>query len=104
MRSGDSVGSGFLCEIDGAKWIVTNEHVTRGGSPFVARFLDGEEVIFNEPSPALRRDLNMIAEVKKLVSLDDLDTGNFEVASNRAIVRMRVDVSREGLNIASGTA
>ncbi len=109
IYSGEGTGSGFLCEMDGRKWIVTNEHVTRGGSPFLARFLDGEEVRFNKPTKKLRKELNKLEEAEQElekiigVPLDSIeDSGDFEVAANRDLVRIRVDIPRDGLQMAIG--
>lgn len=42
IRAGDMLGTGFLCNLDGRTYLITNEHVMRGGQPFSAKFLSGK--------------------------------------------------------------
>jgi len=55
MRTGS--GSGFICQMNGKKYLITNEHVTRGGQPFSAILLDGRKLSFQSIEVADDRDL-----------------------------------------------
>lgn len=51
------VGSGFLLEMDGKTYLMTNEHVVRSTGTPSARFLDGTPLCLGEFSVATDRDL-----------------------------------------------
>ena len=61
----EGCGSGFLCEMDGKKYFVTNRHVARQRGQMTAFFLDGKKMVF---------------------SLDSI----IEVAANRDLVRLEI--------------
>ena len=51
-------GTGFIVEMDGAKWLITNEHVVRGQGKIRARTLSGQKIIpTNTVDLATNRDL-----------------------------------------------
>lgn len=51
-------GTGFIVEMDGAKWLMTNEHVVRGQGKIRARTLSGQKIIpTNTVDLATNRDL-----------------------------------------------
>ena len=43
VNCGESTGSGFICVMDGKKWIITNEHVIHSGGTFEARAHSGQK-------------------------------------------------------------
>jgi len=57
ITAGKSTGSGFVCQLNGKKYLITNEHVLRGGQPFSARLLNGKEISFLSLEVADDRDL-----------------------------------------------
>lgn len=61
IKAGDGAGTGFLVKLDGKVWLVTNEHVLRGGAPFSATLPDGRSLKF---SPTIE-----VAENRDLVRL-----------------------------------
>lgn len=46
IKGQGGVGSGFVVEDAGRRWVYTNEHVSRIGHPLKAVFLDGREIPF----------------------------------------------------------
>ena len=70
------VGTGFLCEMCGKKYFVTNKHVANQRGRIEAFFLDGEKLRFNLDSP-------------------------IDVAVNRDLVRFEIKTDRPCLVIAS---
>ena len=70
IKAGDGAGTGFLVKLDGKVWLVTNEHVLRGGAPFSATLPDGRALKF---SPTI------------------------EVAANRDLARLQVEGDYEAL-------
>lgn len=70
IKAGDGAGTGFLVKLDGKVWLVTNEHVLRGGAPFSATLPDGRALKF---SPTV------------------------EVAANRDLARLQVEGDYEAL-------
>lgn len=44
VETPSSVGSGFILTMQGTNYLVTNEHVLRGGHPLTARYLNGQYV------------------------------------------------------------
>ena len=61
IKAGDGAGTGFLVKLDGKVWLVTNEHVLRGGASFSATLPDGRALKF---SPTIE-----VAENRDLVRL-----------------------------------
>lgn len=57
ISAGSSRGTGFLCEMDGRRYMVTNEHVIRGGRPFKAVMIDGRRLRFKSLELAEDRDI-----------------------------------------------
>lgn len=57
IRAGDNRGSGFIANIDGTKYLITNEHVTRGGRPLRVTNLSGVELSLESIEVARDRDL-----------------------------------------------
>lgn len=57
VTTGQGAGSGFVARIDGNKYLVSNEHVLRGGPPLSARLLDGRRLSFLSLEVAADRDL-----------------------------------------------
>lgn len=84
VKNSKGVGSGFICKMDGEKWLVTNEHVARSIRTITAQYVeDGKKVSF-EPSEISKKEKDVF----------------IEVASDRDLVRIKVkDVAgqREGL-------
>ena len=72
------MGSGVFLEMDDGVWLVTNEHVTRCGTPLRATTVTGKEIAL--PAKTC-----------------------FQVASNRDLARVRVDKSQPALSIKSST-
>ena len=70
IKTGNGAGTGFLVKMDGKVWLVTNEHVLRGGVPFSATLPDGRSLKF---SPTI------------------------EVAANRDLARLLVEGDYEAL-------
>lgn len=81
VKGYSSVGSGFICKMDGAKWLVTNEHVARSIQAITARYVeDGKIVPF---------ELSKTKDNEKAVFI--------EVASDRDLVRIKVkDIVGQG--------
>ena len=48
INCGNSTGSGFICNMDGKTWLVTNEHVIHSGGKFVARTHSGKKIVIGE--------------------------------------------------------
>jgi len=44
INCGESTGSGFICDMDGKKWLITNEHVIHSGGMFEARTHSGQRI------------------------------------------------------------
>jgi hypothetical protein len=44
VTTANGVGSGFVVEMAGKKYLVTNDHVLRGGRPFSARLISGAKL------------------------------------------------------------
>jgi len=72
------VGTGFVCLMEGKKYLVTNKHVADQRGKIKAYFLDGELLSFNDDS--------MI-----------------EVAQNRDLVRVEIQTKREGIELSDIT-
>lgn len=72
IKGKTGVGSGFVAEADGKRWIYTNEHVARIGHPLKAVFIDGTEVAFD---------------------------GTIEVAEDRDVARIEFKGDRPALKI-----
>ena len=66
------IGTGFVCEMNGRKYFVTNKHVVNQRDKIHAMFIDGTRIKFNLDSPV-------------------------EVACNRDLVRFAVNVEVPGL-------
>lgn len=72
VKCGDSVGSGFIVKMeDGKKYFITNYHVFDGNATISARFLNGQE----------------------------LKLGQLEIASDKDLVRFRVNSDYSALDI-----
>lgn len=76
VQAGDSCGSGFIAELDGRKYFITNEHVVRGGNPFSARTPSGMILKFKSFELAENEDLvrmELVGDVPDAikVNLDD---------------------------------
>ena len=69
ITAGNSTGTGFLCSIDGKKYMITNEHVMRGGKPFKAIMLNGKQLKFKNQEIATDRDLIRCELVEDLPTL-----------------------------------
>jgi len=65
------VGSGFIVFMDGKKYLITNEHLMRGGYPVSAKLLNGSELL------------------KKC----EITSAMLEVADDRDLVRIEIDNS-----------
>lgn len=72
-----SVGTGFLCEMDGKKYLVTNKHVANQRGRLTAFFLDGFQLTFNVNS-------------------------SMDVAKNRDLVRFEIKTARDCLKVDDG--
>jgi len=57
VSAGAGTGSGFVVEMDGVNYLVTNEHVARGGRPLAARLIDGRRLVLQEVEIAEDVDL-----------------------------------------------
>jgi len=64
-------GSGFVMEMDGRKYLVTNDHVLRGGSPFRATLVNGTRLNVQGIEAENTRDLVRLplADAENLVAL-----------------------------------
>lgn len=69
-------GTGFLCEMNGVKYFVTNRHVANQRGRITALFEDGEKMLFSFNTP-------------------------MEMAVNRDLVRFKVKTTRPALKIAT---
>ena len=65
IGAGGGSGSGFVLQMDGRKYLVTNDHVLRGGRPFTAVLLDGRALTFDSLEVAENRDLVRMGIVEK---------------------------------------
>lgn len=75
ITCGNSRGSGFVCTMEGKKWLITNEHVVHSGGRFEARTHSGQKITIGN---------------------DD----NIEVGGNRDLVRILMkDKSAASLEI-----
>lgn len=75
VQCDDSAGSGFVVEMEGKKFFVTNKHVVKGQIRVAAFKLDGKE----------------------------LNLGRFEVATNRDLVRFALPLTTDALTVNEGT-
>lgn len=57
IKTANGVGSGFLVEMDGRKYLITNDHVLRGGQPFSAYLISGTVIKTEGIEVANTRDL-----------------------------------------------
>lgn len=58
MLNGDRMqGSGFICNIEGKKYILTNKHVVRGAKEVSVGFTENK--LFHAPSYRVSRDLDL---------------------------------------------
>lgn len=57
VKTGRGTGSGFVGRMNGKRYLITNEHVFRGGQPFSAILLDGRKLSFASLDVAEDRDL-----------------------------------------------
>lgn len=57
IKTATSVGSGFIADMDGKKYLITNDHVMRGGPPMTAQLLDGTKVTSTNIEVSATRDL-----------------------------------------------
>ena len=71
VQCDDSSGSGFVCEMDGKRYFVTNKHVISGQKRVVAYFLDGAALKFG-----------------KLEVAEGADVVRFAVASNQPALKL----------------
>ena len=74
----EGVGTGFLCEMDGKKYFVTNRHVAKQRGRMTAYYLDGKQMEFG---------------------LDAI----IEVAENRDLVRFEIQSERQFLKLSDKT-
>lgn len=74
IEGDEGSGTGFLCEMDGKKYFVTNRHVARQRGRMTAFFLDGKKMEFDFES-------------------------KIEVAENRDLVRFEVQSDRPSLKL-----
>ncbi len=65
-------GTGFIVDMDGSKWLMTNEHVVRGQGRIRARTLSGRKI---------------------------LPTNTVDIASNRDLIRYKIDWKFKALKI-----
>lgn len=77
VKGEEGVGTGFLCEMDGKNYFVTNKHVANQRGKLTAFFLDGFQLAFNVNSP-------------------------MDVAKNRDLVRFEIKTVRECLKVDEG--
>jgi hypothetical protein len=57
LTAGQLSGSGFICELEGERYLITNEHIVRGGDPLKAKLIDGRELRVVSLEVADDRDL-----------------------------------------------
>ena len=74
VQCDDSTGSGFVCEMEGKKYFVTNKHIIRGQQRVAAYFSDGSALKFG--SMEISRDADMV---------------RFAVASNHPALKIADD-------------
>ena len=81
IKSKDGSGTGFLLDMDGKTYLVSNEHVVRSGSAIEARLIDGTLLSLGEFS----------------VAADSRDLVRFEVLScDKAPLHLREDMPNMG--------
>lgn len=97
VQCGDSLGSGFICEMDGEKWLVTNEHVIRGSSPIVASHISGSQL---KLETVIVTNKKHSSGAKSVLSKSDRDV-LLEVAADRDLIRVKVKTEASGLPIAN---
>lgn len=73
----NGAGSGFVVEMDGATWLMTNEHVVRGQGVIRARTISGRKII---------------------------PTNTVDLAANRDLVRYKLDGKFKALNVEKKTS
>ena len=73
VQGDGKVGSGFVCEMDGRRYFITNKHVVEGQSQLVANFPDGRELKFKDFE----------------VAEGDVDLVRFAVKTNQPVVVVR---------------
>ena len=61
-------GSGFILEMDEKKYLITNEHVLRGGKPVTARLLSGDRLVFSTLEVADQCDLVRLLLIDQTVA------------------------------------
>lgn len=93
VNSSDGVGSGFICNMDGDKWLITNEHVSRSRTPIVAQHMDGRAVVFEKVSVGNSKKRSKEKSGKPIYDFP------IEIAKDRDLVRIKIKTEVEGLNI-----
>ena len=81
IGAGGGSGSGFVLQMDGRKYLVTNDHVLRGGRPFTAVLLDGRALAFDSLEVAENRDLVRMGIVEKGVDGLALAAADFKIGA-----------------------
>ena len=61
INAGEARGSGFLAELGGKRYLITNEHVLRAGSPLTASTMHGETLVLDKLELCNDRDLVRIS-------------------------------------------
>jgi len=85
IGAGGGSGSGFVLQMEGRKYLVTNDHVLRGGRPFTAVLLDGRKLAFDSLEVAENRDLVRMEIVEKDVAGLELATADFKIGDHLTV-------------------
>ncbi len=78
-HGGDAVGTGFVVEMDGKKYLVTNEHITRAGLPWRAQLLGGASLDISSMSIAEDEDLVRFELAETNLTALAMATGPFDI-------------------------
>lgn len=91
ITTANGAGSGFVISMDNKKYLITSEHILRGGLPFTATLLNGTKLAFANIAVADDRDL---------VRLEVLDKKPFDAdawLAKRETPSVRVQTEKETL-------
>jgi hypothetical protein len=69
----EGAGSGFICELDGQKYLLTNDHVLAGNTEVRITLLDGQPVRVGAAATAVGHDLMRLAVAPELPALSILE-------------------------------
>lgn len=95
IKTAHGSGSGFVAQIGNKKYLITNEHVLRGGKPISATLLDGKKMKFS------RLEIGDNIDLARLL-LNDQDVQSLKLASSKPTIDDAVHVF--GNSLGSGVS